>query len=106
MVYPSTNNTEMTANLRELVDYTKPGVTRKALVQDEQNSFSLLCLTAGTKMPEHTAPRHISVTVIEGRGVLTLQGREITLQPGVFVYLPANTPHALHALENLAFLHT
>ncbi|MEH1934410.1 MAG: cupin domain-containing protein [Nostoc sp.] len=50
--------------------------------------------------------RHISVTVIEGRGVLTLQGREITLQPGVFVYLPANTPHALHALENLAFLHT
>ncbi|BAY23922.1 cupin domain-containing protein [Calothrix sp. NIES-2100] len=106
MVYPSKNNTEMTANLRELADYTKPGVTRKALVQDEQNSFSLLCLTAGTKMPEHTAPRNISVTVIAGRGVLTLQGREITLQPGVFVYLPANTPHALHALENLAFLHT
>ncbi|MEJ6484730.1 cupin domain-containing protein [Nostoc punctiforme UO1] len=106
MVYPSKNNTEMTANLRELADYTKPGVTRKALVQDEQNNFSLLCLTAGTKLPEHTASRHISVTVIEGRGLLTLQGREITLQPGVFVYLPANTPHALNALENLAFLHT
>ncbi|MEH1917725.1 cupin domain-containing protein [Nostoc sp.] len=106
MVYPSKNNTEMTANLRELADYTKSGVTCKALVKDEQNSFSLLCLTAGTKMPEHTAARHISVTVIEGRGVLTLEGREITLQPGVFVYLPANTPHALHALGNLVFLHT
>ncbi|MEO8892851.1 MAG: cupin domain-containing protein [Coleofasciculaceae cyanobacterium] len=44
--------------------------------------------------------------MIEGRGILTLEGREITLQPGVFVYMPAKTPHALHALENLAFLHT
>lgn len=38
--------------------------------------------------------------------VLTLEGREITLQPGVFVYIPASIPHALRALENLAFLHT
>ncbi len=32
--------------------------------------------------------------VIAGRKVLTLEGREITLQPGVFVYVPANTPSA------------
>jgi quercetin dioxygenase-like cupin family protein len=100
------NDAEVTFNLHELADYTKPGVTRKALVKNEQNSFSLLCLTAGTKMPEHTAPRPISVTIIEGYGLLTLGGQEITLQPGVFVYIPANTPHALHAHDNLAFLHT
>jgi quercetin dioxygenase-like cupin family protein len=100
------NDTEVTVNLHELADYTKPGVTHKALVKNEQNSFSLLCLTAGTKMPEHTAPRPISVTIIEGYGVLSLGGQEITLQPGVFIYIPANTPHALHALDNLAFLHT
>ena len=102
----SNNDVKAIVNLRELADYTKPRVSRKALVKDEQNSFSLLCFTAGTKMPEHTAPRPVSVTVIEGRGVLTLGRQEITLQPGVFVYMPANTPHALHAIENLAFLHT
>jgi quercetin dioxygenase-like cupin family protein len=106
MLSLSENDVEAIVNLQELADYTKPGVSRKALVKDEQNSFSLLCLTAGTKMPEHSAPRPISVTVIEGRGVLTLGGQEITLQPSVFVYMPANTPHALQALENLAFLHT
>jgi quercetin dioxygenase-like cupin family protein len=106
MLSPSNNGIETMVNLRELADYTKPGVTRKALVKDEQNNFSLLCLTAGTTMSEHTAPRPVSVTVIEGRGVLTLGGQEITLQPGVFVYMPTNTPHALHAVENLAFLHT
>lgn len=102
----STNDAEIAVNLQQLADYTKPGVSRKALVKNEQNSFSLVCLTAGTKMPEHATPRPVSVTVIEGRGVLTLRGQEITLQPGVFVYMPANTPHALHALKNLAFLHT
>ncbi|MEH2233929.1 MAG: hypothetical protein V7K71_30590 [Nostoc sp.] len=52
MVYPSKNNTEVTANLRELADYTKSGVTRKALVKDEQNSFSLLCLTGAMRFCE------------------------------------------------------
>jgi len=102
----SNNDVEAIVNLRELADYKKPGVSRKALVKNGQNSFSLLCLTAGTKMPEHSALRPVSLTVIEGSGVLTFGGQEITLQPGIFVYMPANTPHALHALENLAFLHT
>ncbi|MEH2333785.1 cupin domain-containing protein [Nostoc sp.] len=95
-----------TTQLQEQVNYTKPGASRKSLVQDEQVQFSLVCLTANTEIPEHVASRNISVTVIEGRGVLTLEGREITLQPGVFVYIPANIPHVLRALENLAFLHT
>jgi quercetin dioxygenase-like cupin family protein len=95
-----------TTQLQELADYTKPGVTRKNLAKDEYTQFSLICLTAGTQMPEHTASRNVSLTVIEGDGVLTLEGREIPLQTGIFVYMPANTPHALQAMSNLAFLHT
>lgn len=106
MLSSSENRADVTVNLHALVDYTKPGVTRKALAKDEQGTFSLMCLTAGTTIPEHTASRPLSVTVLEGRGVFTLAGREITLQPGVFIHLPAKTPHALHASENLAFLHT
>lgn len=98
--------TAFTADLRALVDYSKPGVSRKALVKDGQTSFALVCLSAGTQMPEHTAARNVSVTVIEGRGILTLAGQAVPLEPGVFVYMPANTPHALEATENLAFLHT
>ncbi len=95
-----------TTQLLEQADYSKPGTTRKSLVKDELVQFALICLTADTQMPEHSASRNVSITVIEGRGVLTLEGREISLQPGVFVYIPAKTPHALLALENLAFLHT
>lgn len=102
----TTNASTFTANLRELANYTKLGVHRKALVQDEHTQFALICLSSGTQMPEHTTARNVSITVIEGRGILTLAGQEVALEPGVFVYMPANTPHALHATENLAFLHT
>ena len=106
MLSPSQKAAEAIVNLRELADYTKPGVTRQVLAKDEHSSFSLLCLTDGTSLPEHTVARPVSVTVIEGHGTLTLTEREIILQPGVFVHIPANTPHTLCASENLAFLHT
>jgi quercetin dioxygenase-like cupin family protein len=44
--------------------------------------------------------------VIEGQGTLTLEGQDINLEPGVFVFMPANAPHALKAEANLAFLLT
>ncbi len=100
----SENNAGIGINLRQLADYTKPGVTRKAIVKNERNRISLLCLTAGTEISEHTAPHDISIAVIEGHGVFTLERCEITLQPGVFIYVPAMTPHALCASENLALL--
>jgi quercetin dioxygenase-like cupin family protein len=95
-----------TTQLQTLAEYKKIGVARKSLVNDGQTQFSLICLTAGTEMPEHTASRNVSLTIIEGIGVLTLEGQEISLQPGVFIYMPANTAHALRALSNLSFLHT
>lgn len=95
-----------TTQLHEEVDYTKPGIQRKALVNNEQVNFSLVCVPADTYIPEHSTARNVSVTVIEGSGTLTLEGQEIPLQPGVFAYIPAKAPHALRALENLAFLLT
>lgn len=55
---------------------------------------------------EHTNPRNATVNVIEGQGVLTLEGKEIVLESGVFVFLPATALHAVRAETNLAFLLT
>lgn len=101
----STTPASFTAQLKEWIDYSKPGVTRKAIVKDAQPPIALMCLTAGTELSEHTAPRIVTLMVIDGRGTFTLEGREIVMEPGVFIYMPANTPHALRAEENLAFLH-
>ncbi len=101
-----TGQPSFTTQLHDQTDYSKPGVQRKTLVKTEDGSISVICLTAGTVIPEHTATRNVAVTILEGSGTLTLNGQAINLQPGVFVYIPAKAPHSLQAQENLAFLHT
>lgn len=105
MTTTSTTSASFTAQLKESIDYSKPGVTRKAIVKDAQPPIALMCLTAGTELSEHTAARIVTLMVIDGLGTFTLEGREIVMEPGVLIYMPANTPHALRAEENMAFLH-
>lgn len=105
MVTTSTHSSSFNVQLKDWIDYSKPGVTRKAIVKDAQPPISLLCLTAGTELAEHTAPRTVSLMVIEGRGTFTLEGQEILMEPGVFIHMPPHARHALRAEENLAFLH-
>ena len=101
----STNPALFTAQLKESIDYSKLGVTRKVIVKDVQPPIALMCLTAGTELSEHTASRIVTLMVIDGRGTFILEGREIVMEPGVLIYMPATTPHALRAEENMAFLY-
>lgn len=95
-----------TLNLHDQITYPEAGVLSKVLVKDENCQYTLFCLAAGTEISEHTSTRNATVQVLEGQGALTLEGQEIALSPGVFVVMPANAPHALTAVENLAFLLT
>ena len=54
----------------------------------------------------HTATRNATINVLEGKGILVLEGVEIVLEPGKFIFMQANAPHALKTKENLAFLLT
>lgn len=56
--------------------------------------------------PQTEVKSNATVNVIEGQGVLTLEGKEIVLELGVFVFLPATASHAIKAVTNLAFLLT
>ena len=99
-------NNSFTATLQDLIEYPKQGILSKVLLKDNNSQYTLFCLAKGTEIEEHTSTRNAVVTVIEGEGTLTLDGREIVLNPGVFVFMPANAPHALQAKENLSFLLT
>jgi nitric oxide dioxygenase len=102
----ATSNNSFTATLQDLIEYPTQGILSKVLLKDNNSQYTLFCLAKGTEIEEHTSTRNAVVTVIEGKGILTLDGKEITLNPGVFVFMPANAPHALQAKENLAFLLT
>jgi len=92
--------------LRDTIEYPAAGVLSKILVKDNNCQYSLFCLAAGTEISEHSSARNATVNVIEGKGILTLEGNDIVLEPGVFAFMPARALHALKAEENLAFILT
>ncbi|MGB3535217.1 MAG: globin domain-containing protein [Microcoleaceae cyanobacterium] len=99
----ATPNNPFSAHLQDLIEYPTTGIRSKVLLKDNNSQYNLFCLAAGTKIEEHTAPRNVVITVVEGTGNLNLEGKDIALAPGVFVFMPANAPHAVQATENLAF---
>lgn len=96
----------LVTQLKDKIEYAETGVLSKVLVKLPACQYTLFCLAAETDISEHTSTRNAVVQVIEGRGILTLEGKDIILEPGVFVFMPANAPHALKADTNLAFLLT
>lgn len=100
----STQATDL--NLHDHLHYPEAGVLSKTLLKQEGCQYTLFCLAAKTEISEHTSTRNATVQVLAGQGILTLEGEEIVLEPGVFIFMAANAPHALQASENLAFLLT
>ena len=97
-------NTYFTASLQDLIEYPTSGILSKMLLKDNNSQYNLFCLVAGAEIDQHTSTRNAVITVVQGRGNINLEGKDIALAPGVFVFMPANAPHAVQAQENLAFV--
>ncbi|WP_083610322.1 cupin domain-containing protein [Pontibacter flavimaris] len=59
-------------------------------------------LGGGEEMPRHYASSDAFMVVKAGKGILKLRGRELTLEAGTTLLIPANEPHSLYILENFA----
>lgn len=91
-------------NIKELVRYSEGGILSAALAKTERSNVTLFCLAKGTELSEHTSTREGFVYVLEGKGVFALEGRDIPMMPGVFIFMRKNAIHSLKAEENTAFL--
>ena len=97
-------NSSFNIDLHDSIKYITGGIKSTVLVKNGNSQYNLFCLTAGTKIKEHTSACDAVISVVEGKGQLTLGDEDITLVPGVFVFMLANTPHTVRAKENLAFM--
>lgn len=100
-------NQENTAiHWKKVIEYAQTGIKSKILLEDGNCRYTLMSLSLGKAIAEHTNPRNATVNVIEGQGILTLSDKEISLEAGVFIFIPANAPHAIQSSTELAFLLT
>ena len=47
--------------------------------------YAVVSVAANASIDTHTSPRNATVNVIEGTGMLTIENKEILLEPGVSV---------------------
>jgi len=91
-------------NLNDMMEFPREGVFSKVLAKGDTSNHTLMCLTKGTDISEHTSTREGVVTVLKGEGTFVLHGKKIKMAPGVFIFMPKDAPHSLSASEDLAIL--
>ena len=96
----------MNKNIIGLIEYPDSGILSKEIVRNDKMNVTLMCMAAGTEMSEHTSTRQATVYVIEGQGVFSLEGKDITMAPGALIHMAADCAHALRAAENTSFILT
>lgn len=96
----------MNKNIREMIEYPEEGVLSKSLVRDEKSDVSLFCMASGTDISDHTSTKQGYVYVVEGDGVFRLEGEDVKMSPGVFIFMKENAVHSLKANKDTSFILT
>jgi quercetin dioxygenase-like cupin family protein len=62
---------------------------------DAPYSQKLMNLGKNSEIPDLDNSQDVTIAVLEGLGKLAVGDRTVTLQPGVFVFIPAGIPRTL-----------
>jgi quercetin dioxygenase-like cupin family protein len=92
--------------LASLVDYQAGAVVSRTLVKRPTGTVTLFAFDEGQGLSEHTAPFDALVFLLDGEAEVTISGKALRLKPGEMVLMPANQPHALHAVRRFKMLLT
>lgn len=76
------------------------------LIKTDSLEVLRLVLPGGKEIGNHQVEREVTIQCVEGRVTLSALGAQRELTPGVLVYLPGSTQHALNAAENSSLLVT
>jgi len=94
----------MNEKINELIEYPKKGILSKDIVKKNKLNITLFCMAKGTEISEHTSTKQGFIYVVEGNGIFNLEGEDIIMSSGVFIYMKENAIHSLNAEENTSFI--
>ena len=75
-------------------------------MQNQFVSLTLVTFEKGEEISTHQSGGDAMVTVLDGTGRITIDGREFVLQQGESIVMPAKTPHAVFGEERFKMLLT
>ena len=93
-------------NLADYVDYSDDSTVSKILLKKGTGNLTLFSFDKDQGLSEHTAPFDAVVYILDGQAEITVGGETNTVIAGEMLIMPANVPHALHAVERFKMLLT
>lgn len=95
---------ETVLQLAEQVQVLPGQVVSKTLAQNAAVSITLFAFDKGEEIGTHDSEGDAMVTVLEGTGRFTVDGREHLAGAGEALVMPAKKPHAVYAQEAFKML--
>jgi len=92
--------------LEDLIEYQEGAVVSREIMRKETGTVTIFAFDKGEGLSEHTAPFDAMVQVIDGRAEITISGNKNLVDEGDMIIMPANIPHALHAVEKFKMVLT
>lgn len=97
---------EKVLELGSLVEIAKGQIVSKTLVQNENVSITLFAFDEDEEISTHESDGDAMVTVLEGEGKFTIDGKEYILSAGETIIMPQNKPHAVNSVKPFKMLLT
>lgn len=91
-------------DMRDLVNYESGRVVSRTLAQKQGVGITLFAFDKGEEVSTHTAPGDALVYILDGKARITINGKIVETKAGDSVVMPANSPHALEAVEQFKML--
>lgn len=91
-------------SLSDTVTYAEGQVVSKTLVQNEGVGITLFAFAKGEGISTHESKGDALVVVLDGKGRLTIDGKDYELAKGDSIVMPANHPHAVYGMEAFKML--
>lgn len=92
--------------LKDQIQYLEGQVVSKTLAQNDHVSLTLFAFDEGEEISTHASGGDAMVTVLDGTGKFTIDGKEHVLTKDQTIVMPAGLPHAVFGLERFKMLLT
>jgi quercetin dioxygenase-like cupin family protein len=92
--------------IADLIDYQEGAVVSNEIIRKETGTVTIFAFDQGEGLSEHTAPFDAMVQIIDGEAEITIANDKNHLKAGDMIIMPANIPHALHAVQKYKMILT
>ena len=95
-----------TLKVEDLIEYQKGAVVSREIIHKDTGTVTIFAFDKGEGLSEHTVPFDAIVQVIDGKAEIIISDNKNILEKGDMIIMPANDPHALHAMERFKMILT